>query len=583
MPHDLLKVVDWKRHTDRRRIRELLPKDVREGFRVICKAMDGRVEERSFEDILRGHQSTDGFWERTWAFADRLAAASARLRLEYDYWYGGQSDPFFVGVYGDIVIWDKEKREALWRRIVDVFLRYCKMNKSQRAFEEVNELLGKFPADSRFPFVSLKTHHWLTQAINVNRLFWEKCVKEGKNVVFDRLYLLRVSLPESCFHRLKELRRFRALCSKALQKVVDGLSERKPLKIGDDVYLIVLGEEEIDKVRRFLLGCGFGFDVEVFEWRVERKLTKTRFDGKAELNFLITDFNKFSFSVGAFEDWEPKLEKAAEWADILESECKFVAWIRLKPVLDAMGLVDVEKLIGEFLDWGESELFNRFGSKRIELKEKVLQKITLCPEILVSVVEGYYEFLKDCVSAVSRKVSNYGIITLSFGESLLVCGVDDFSEAFDVYCGLLDLESRLHVGGAVALSMVVSKPKYPFWRVLEVLSVGRSVLALVEGDKMVSLDKDDVSLVRSVKPSIRAAPRSQFHEIINYSRRAGIEELKLFIEGKGASSKIPFRASKALCGLIDKFARKYEGKKLKDVVYRSLKLLEPFTKKGGRG
>jgi len=172
VPHDLFKLVDWHRHSDRRLIDREFPEAVKGKYSVSYRRLDGREESQSIERIIERHHSAKAFWSRLWSYADRLSTIAARFRLEYDYWHLKGGDPFFVRVYGDIREWSAEDRRSLLKCIMDIFVQYAdRVAEHNLAFEGVNELLSEFPADSRVPFTRLKTHHWLTQAIYNNSVF----------------------------------------------------------------------------------------------------------------------------------------------------------------------------------------------------------------------------------------------------------------------------------------------------------------------------------------------------------------------------------------------------------------------------
>lgn len=574
VPHDLLKVVDWKRHINEELVKEVFPETVKGKYLVTCRDYEGKDEFRTLEQIITGHHSTGAFWERLWAFSDRLSTVAGRFRLEYDYWHSGQASPFFVRVYGDIKEWDSEEREKLGRCIVDVLVQYCDRREEHvDAFREINELLREFPADSRFPFTSLKTHHWLTTAIYKNRDFWLK-VKEKKE--FKNIFIVRISVPEPEFHKLKELRSFRELCSRTLQIVEKRLSSWLPLQIGDDLYTVCLERDDVDKIRQILEGTGFGFDVDVFEWTIERERKATKPDGSEETIYIVKKSELTLESVGVHEEFEYVPEKLAEYTGILDGDFDYVAWVCIKPK------GDMKQVAKEFLEWGEKTLEQGYGTKRIPLKEPVREPAEfLSPELALSLAEGYNEFLKDCATAINKEEPDASTIVRSFNEALFVCGLDEPSDAFRIYTALADKKAKLHM--PAVLNVAMAKPKHPFWRILEIFkSADADCLIFVVGDKMVRLTDEDVSLLREVIPKLKYVTRSQFSEIVADSRRVGVEELKFRIEGKAADGKIPWDASKNLCQVIEQLSKRYKGEELKGVIYRGLKMLEPFTRRDRR-
>jgi hypothetical protein len=270
-PHDLLKPFDWRRHEDPR----ILPEGVRQAlskYKVDYVQFDGKRGQLTLEQVVRGHGTAEGFWQRMWAEADRLSAAVARLRLEYDYWHEGQTSPFFIKVYGEPKVWDEKKVNELRREISQTLLDYADDERRHgEAMARVNWLLREFPSDSRFPFVSLRTHHLMTDALRSCPLLWEKC--RGGKPKLNKLYLMRVSVAEPEFHKLKQMREFHALRSNALGRVRSELRNKNPLSIGDDLYVLLLSGDEVEKTISAMQGIGFGLDVHFFEWNLDKTQT----------------------------------------------------------------------------------------------------------------------------------------------------------------------------------------------------------------------------------------------------------------------------------------------------------------------
>jgi len=576
-PHDLMKAFDWKRHTDRKFVQETFPQPVKGKYLVTCRGYEGKEKFRTLEEVVIGHhqgRSTDPFWSRLWAHSDRLSTIAGRLRLEYDYWYSGQAYPFFFRVYGDIKEWDSKKSEDLRRSIIDVLVRYSGRRREHvKAFEEINELLREFPADSRFPFTSLETHHWLTEAIYRNKNSWLK-VKERKEP--QVIFMVRISMAEPEFHRLKELRTFRGLCSRAMQIVKERLSDWFPLRVGDDLYVVCLEPYEVDKIRLVLEESGFGFDVDIFEWTIKRERKAVEPDGSAKRIYVVKKSDLTLESVGVHEEYEHAPGKTAEYAKILEGEYEYVAWVCINPK------GDMKQIATEFLKWGEKELEREYAEKRLPLKEPVREPTEfLSPEVALSVADGYNQFLRDCAKAISEDEAEASVIVRSFSEALFVCGLDEPSDAFRIYTALANRKAVLHMPAVLCLAM--TGPRYPFWRILEQSkSADEDCLVFVVGEKMVKLTNRDVDLLREVVPALQNVSRSQFGEIVASSRRMGLEELRFMIEGKAVDGRIPGNASKKLCWIIEQFSRRYEGEELKGVINRGLKMLEPFTRRERR-
>jgi len=574
IPHDLLKVVDWRRHVSMKVVESFFPEQVRGKYRIPHRNIEGKTEFRSLERVVSGHHSKDHFWERLWFYADKLSTVAGRFRLEYDYWYWSGADPFFVKVYGDIKEWGREERNALIEAMRSILQEYCdRVSEQYRAFEEINELLKDYPSDSRFPYTSLKTHHWLTDAIRRNEVFWREC--HTRDPLFDSLYVIRVSISETQFHRLKEVRGFIELREKILEIARSRLSDFFPLQIGGDLYLICLKENEKDKVLSILAETGFGFDVSIFKWKIarEKKLVGPEEEPEEHI-YVIKDVQELpQVSIGAYEalgEYIP--ESSAEYSRILEGEYEYIAWVSVRPK------GDMKELAQKLLEWGENELKARYGDRRRELKEPVREPTAiLSPEIALSIAEGYSDFLEDCAKAINQSNPNESVVVKSFDRAIFIRGLNDISEALQIYDSIAEAKARLHIPSV--FSVVTAKPKYPFWRILELFKSNVDCIIFVVGEKMVKLTDDVVRLLRETANTLRDTSRSQFNDIIRFSRRAGLEELKFIIEGKAADGRIPLHASRKLCWLIDELSKRYKGDELKSVLWRCFKSLEPYTRK----
>ena len=580
VPHDLLKVVAGRRrgqrHTSHKLVEEMFPKSVYGKYMIACEG-----ETHTIEEVIEKHHAWGKLfmhkpWVLLWKFSDSHSVVAGRFRLEYDYWYASDGDPFFVGVYGDFKEWNRESKSKWWSKISEILVKYCDNVEEQfKAFADINDLLKSFPADSRFPFVGLKTHHWLTDAIRMNKVFQNRI--KDRRYSLKRMYLVRVSLAEpEVEHRLKELRSFRDEHLRIMQIVISVLLEWFPLRIGDDVYLVCL-EGEVEEVCKALAGTNLGFYIDVFEWTISR-LKKKVIPKKEEAVpiLLVKKCSLTQLSVGVHEEFEFAPESYAEWARILDGAYDYVAWVCVMPKWD------MRKIAEEFLVWGEKELSEK-KKDRVALNEPVREcKEFLSPELALSIAGGYNDFLGDCAKVVNEEDPEANTVCKSFNKAVFIRGLNEPSEGYFLYNEILDKKGKLHM--PAVLSVVVAKPKYPFWRVNEIFKEARErglddCLVFVVGEKMVKLTDKDVNLVRQVVPFVKDVSRSQFSEIITLSRRTGLEELKFLIEGKAADGKIPFKSSQKLCWLIDQLALRFKGEELKAVVYRSLKMLEPFTRR----
>lgn len=570
VPHDLLKPVDWARHVDRGLIESFFPDLVKGRYHVACKDIEGRDELRTLEEIIIHHQSKDRFWRRLWSFADSLSTVAGRFRLEYDYWYFRRGDPFFVRVYGDVREWSSGERSKLAKTMVEVLKRYHDKDRAEqsKAFAEINELLKEFPADSRFPYVSLKTHHWLTDTLRNNPNFWRRC---KENSPFNKVFMVRVSLAESEFHRLKELRNFRGVYSKAIGDALRRLSQWSPMRIGDDLYFICLEEEEVEEVRRLLAESEFGFDVDVYGWTVSRRERQTRADGKSECCYAVDSLELTLLSVGAYENFEYLPEGFAEWARVLDGDYDYVAWVCLVPKGD---MRDVAK---GFLEWGEKELEKR---ERKPLPRKICEPTSfLSPELAFSIAEGYHQFLRDC----ARIVNEENIICMSFHRTLFVCGLSRLSEAYMLFSDIRSIKDKLHL--PVLLSVVTAKPKYPFWQISEIIKESYKsgldeCLTFIFGEKMVQLTGKHARLINALEPFIQRERKRQFYRIVNAACKDDKEILKVKIKGLAKERKLQWKTFSKLCWMIDEIARecKDDEELRKQITCEIFKILRMFTR-----
>jgi hypothetical protein len=189
-------------------------------------------------------------------------------------------------------------------------------------------------------------------------------------------------------------------------------------------------------------------------------------------------------------------------------------------------------------------------------------------------------FLEDCAKAINPENPKESIVVKSFSRTIFIRGINNPSEAFQIYGSISDLKAKLHIPSI--FSVVTVKPKYPFWRVLELFRHDADCLIFIVGEKMVKLTDDVVKILREVAGALGDTSKSQFSEIVKASRRAGLEELKFIIEGKAADHKITPHASKKLCWLIDELSKRYKGDELNSVMWRCFKSLEPYTRREGR-
>ncbi|MGC8912296.1 MAG: hypothetical protein ACP5K8_09510, partial [Nitrososphaeria archaeon] len=119
-----------------------------------------------------------------------------------------------------------------------------------------------------------------------------------------------------------------------------------------------------------------GFDVEIFEWRLDKT------DGLYLVNELP---QPLAYSMGSEEKLESRVESQAEWARILDDKRYVrVGWVFITPT------GEMETIAGKFLDWAEAELDRRYGSIRKRVDKPVVQKISLCPELMISIARANF-------------------------------------------------------------------------------------------------------------------------------------------------------------------------------------------------
>ncbi|MEM2954132.1 MAG: hypothetical protein QXU21_07680 [Candidatus Bathyarchaeia archaeon] len=580
VPHDLLKVVASRRrgqlHTSHKLV-EMFLESVRGKYVVAC----GYGENHTVEEIIEKHHAWGKLsmhkpWELLWKFSDSHSVVAGRFRLEYDYWYASDGDPFFVGVYGDFNGWSREKRSELWRKVSEILVEYCNNAEEQfKAFMNINDLLKSFPADSRFPFVGLKTHHWLTDAIRLNEVFQDRI--KNRKYSLRKMYLVRVSLAEpEVEHRLKELRSFRDWRFKNMQVVVGCLLKWFPLLIGDDVYLVCL-EGEVKEVCNILSRTGLGFYVDVFEWVISRLKKKVVPNSDSPVPvLLVIKCDLKQLSVGVHDEYEFAPESYAEWARVLDEEYDYVAWICIMPK------GDMKEIAEEFLVWGEKELSER-RKNRTALKEPVREcEEFLSPELALSIAEGYNDFLEDCARVVNEENPEANTVCKSFSKAIFIRGLNEPSEGYFLYDEILDKKAKLHM--PAVLSVVVAKPKYPFWRVNEIFEKARKhgldSLVFVVGEKMVELTYKHADLVNKVIPFVRRTRKRAFYKIVNAACKDDKEILKVKIRALANAKKLGQNGiDKQLCWVVDEIAKQCgQNEKLrKQVTCEVFKILRMFT------
>jgi len=565
-PHDLLKPFCWGRHTDTKVLGEaerLLTQYVVESFNTSTR----KSEKCSLKKVIEGHHSMRKGLAQVWCLGDKLSSAIARLRYEYDYWHDVDgAEPFFVKVYGDVERWDARRVEDLKRQILLTLEEY--VGRQEEGLAKVNELLSRFPSDSRFPFVSLKTHHWMTYVLHGKRCL-HKLLANDQDVSKIALYMIRVSVAEPEFHRLRELRSFKRYLEEGYASLQSKLQGRGVIRIGDDLYLVTACDDEVEDVIGKVSESGHGFNVDVFKWML--KWTETA-EGPL---YVVEDEIRRPLAVGGCEELDLKPESYKPWAYLLEGRYRHLLWASIRPK------GDMEEAAEEFLNWAEHEL-EKF--RRKPCKHPIRQKVSLSPELLISIADGFNEFLSDCIYHFTRMQGSskgYPIIR-SFNRTMLVRSLADPSDAVDVYLKLAGLRRKLHISASIAC--VVCGPKYPFWRVLDLLGSLEDKgggLAFELGEKMVQLDDRHAELLNRVRGYVRSERPLQIYRIARRACKDSKELLKLEIRAFAEQDKIDRGCAERLCWLIDEISRMHSNdEERREVTCRMFKILRMFARGG---
>jgi hypothetical protein len=564
-PHDLLKPFDWGKHMDTK----ILPEDVRLLLgKYVVKSFNPAtrcVEDCTLKKVIEGHHSMERGLAQPWSLGDKLSSAIARLRCEYDYWLRVEgAEPFLVKVYGDVERWGAERVRRLKEGILTILREYAgDASRQSEGLAKVNELLSRFPSDSRFPFVSLKTHHWMTDVLRRSRCLNEVLARGG-DVDEVKMYLVRISVAEPEFHRLRELRSFVQRRREAYARLERALSGKEGFMIGDDLYLVTACRDEVDEVIGKVSEVGYGFDVDVFEWLLKRRTLS----GVGRVYVVEKEVFK-PLTLGGFEELGSKAGGYKAWAYLLEGRYRYLLWASIRP---RGGMEEAAK---EFLSWAEGFLE---GFRRKPCEEVIRQDVSLSPELLISIAEGFDDFISDCGACF-----NGYVIARSFGRTLFIRSLTDPSDAVGIFCRLMGLKRRLHIPAYV--TFVVCGPKYPFWRVLELfrgLEDRGGGLVFELGEKLVKLDDRHAELVNRVRVFLRGERKQQLYRIVNAACRDSKEVLKVKIRGLAEQDKLSQECAEKLCWLVDEVARMHsDEEERREVTCEMFKILRMFS--GGKG
>ena len=558
-PHDLLKLCYWKDHAK---------------LRYLPDFLRGTELARA----IKNHEKTNHPLHK----ADIISSAVARIRMLHTYWgERGLEDvhPFMLRVYGEPEFWDEKRQRRTLDEIFQVFKRY---GVNPDAYARANDMLSSFPQDSRFPLVSLKTHHWLSWAL------YKQINASLKDIPIEELtlFIIKISANYSDsdrLHRLKEMREFfafKADVGKAIRSILKQNQEYEPLIAGDDVILPVLarireneGESiskspQISRILQCVMSLELPLKVQIYEHKLERRDIEVRKGEKRKYTIVREPprlieygfgFEKLEYLAGSAE-WEPHLNKP------------HVAWISIRPAGDLLFSAY------EFSKRAE-KILARF--KRIEVPEPIYTD-AVSPDLLLSVFEGYVDFLND----ISGKLSEYARkkklpkpdIIRSFDHSLFVIGLDDTDEGAHIYSDILKMKDKLLI--PLNISVIVTRSKHPFWHVIELSEKFKNNLVFIE--RMVEVPEEIIRMLEKSANEMRAITRSMFNkEILAKIKLTTKEELKFHLKGLVADGKI---RNKQLCEtlshLLDEIAARCGGDEIKrrQLTYKAFKYLEPFTK-----
>ena len=532
-PHDLLKVIAWPRH----HTVSLIPEDVRE-----------KCEELKWIKEHRGWPS------------DKLSAMLARPKCEYSYWpidskRWGSKDPFLIKVFGDIKHWPEDERERLFNEVIEL---YRRKEDTADTHAEANELLADYPQDSRFPIVGLKVHHYLTWALH-ERLYDDRTGREKEPIPpgeeAGRIYLMRFIIPPLALaHRLRSLREYMTMRRRTLKTLHEVLKNYRPILMGDELLLVLVDIHEIDEILSQVAGKEVDVDMEIYTYEV-RRWNGEYYAEEVEVKRLSSGkAMELGVSPGS-----------AMWSKHLNQD--YVAWIFVRPENDLL------KSALEFVRYAEGVLDKYFSDRR-EKKGGPTSKISVSPDILVAVMEGYGDFL----SALQRRlrIRRDNIIFVSFDQSLFIYGLEKPEHAIRLYLHADDVRADLHI--STAITIVITQPKHPFWHVLRLIGDREKfdgvVFAL--GGKIVCLRSEDIRLLRRVIGALEDVSKRAFYRIVGMSRRMEPAVLKFMLEGMVREKKIPSYAANRICWLIDRLCERY-GHEARKVITQALRALVPFV------
>ena len=144
---------------------------------------------------------------------------------------------------------------------------------------------------------------------------------------------------------------------------------------------------------------------------------------------------------------------------------------------------------------------------------------------------------------------------------------------------LKDLD--LHI--PIFTPIVVSDPKYPFWRILEIVTDKNSGIYILKGDRVIELPDDIVDLINKIRYHVEGEARRRIHLLAKYARKMSLKNLELQIDIMYNEGKIKKEeAYDAIKYLVREIARGIKDENMRrEVTSQALEALEVFTKERG--
>lgn len=564
-PHDILKVSCWTRHGDP----SLLPKI---------------LGETSLAKAVREHH------EKRW-LSDKLAAAIARPFFDSVDYVKGNLDSgtlFFIPVYEPegraVVTWSREDRVKLQHDLWSLCEKWLKSGvRLEEVYRRLNERLAYFPADTWAPISSLKAHHISTAILHEqDEGVLKNAVKESiEKVGYANLILMVIGLDESEFHKLRELREFEKVRRETVERLRYLLFGRLKSSYGTVLPLLRVGDELItvtvdrnvkrvpivNAVLNTLAELNIRCVIRITRFRVEQKRSEKR----REMYYVVTDRSgEEEYGIGI--TLEEGVEAGrAEFARYMDSP--LVAWIFLEPDGELPELC--ERFIADYA----SRVMERLAAEHgLEGWSRADVRFSASPDMMLTIADCYNRFLEDLL----REVKGVAPVTVSFRRSILLAGLKSVERGFKLHEDVLRMRGRIHI--PVRVATIVTYPKNPFWRVLELkLNFPDAMTVYLRGGVPLSLKEEDFKLMMDIRGMLKSIKSSVWHEeILPYAARSLSElefELERLSSGRG-------KISREQAGRIMEFARRLDHNHRDEpeevrrrIRYAAFKRLADFTGK----